>query len=163
MTLTIGKTMLDIIRDIKDHVIHLANLVRNSNTAPLTDKVQAKEIEQQSLEKLDSMLATSPYGGGRLIRDYLTVGDASKIASLGMSSMHVALTNFSSLIFNKDKEITNINLTSPLQGERVVNTFTDMKGILKAVVSTGTTSYGLVLGDDGHYHIADIKFWIELD
>ena len=37
------------------------------------------------------------------------------------------------------------------------------KGILKAVVSTGTTSYGLVLGDDGHYHIADIKFWIELD
>jgi hypothetical protein len=62
--------------------------------------------------------------------------------------MNIALTNFSSLIFNKDKEITNINLASPLQGMKVVNTFTEMKGTLKAVIGTATTSYGLVLGDN---------------
>ena len=163
MTATLGKTMLDIIREIKDHVIHLAHLVRNSNTAPLTDKIQAKEVEQQSLEKLDSMLSMSPYGGEKLVREYLTVGDASKVTSLGMSSMNIALTNFSSLFFNKEKEITNINFASPLQGTRVVNTFIEMKGTLKAVISTATTSYGLVLGDDSHYHIADMKFWNKLE
>ena len=48
--------MLDIIREIKDHVIHLAHLVRNSNNAPLTDKIQAKEIERVK-EKVSQILS----------------------------------------------------------------------------------------------------------
>ena len=155
--------MLDVIREIKDHVIHLAHLVRNSKTAPLADKIQAKDVEEQALEKLDAMLSMSPYGGDKLVREYLTVGDASKVSSLGMSSLNTAITNFSSLIFGKDKEITNIDLGSPLQGVRVLNTFTEMKGSLKAVISTAIASYGLVLGDDSHYHVAEMKYWNKLE
>lgn len=151
--------MLDIIREIKDHVLHLAHLVRSSKNVPLVEKIQAKDLEDLATTKLDTMLSASPYGGEVLVREFLTVDAASKVASLVISNLNQASVYFSSLIVDADKEIININTRPDNYNREVRNNFTGLKGKCKCEISTSSNTYAVILGDDGHYHVALVKYW----
>lgn len=153
--------MLEVIKELISDVYNLTSIVTNSKQTPLKDKVQARAIETVMVDKLNTMLSVNPYGSQKIVKDYLSIGDANRIVNISLSNINLCLTNLSSLIFTTDKEITNINLNCDLLNKPVKNSFLGITGVVKIEVSTASEDYLIVLGDDSHYHFTTKKFWKE--
>lgn len=155
--------MSEIIRDVISDVVNLTSLITNSKLIPLNDKVHAKGIEVSATDKLNSMGSINPFGAQKIVKDFLTVGDVNKVANISISNINAAILSLSSLISQKDKLITNINLNPPLKDRKVINTFNNTVGFVKIELSTETKKYLIVLGDDEHYHFATEDYWMEVN
>lgn len=150
--------MMKLIQEIKEHTINLAQMVKGSNAVSLIEKILAKEIEQQIIERIEKFTNVEHYSGDKVIKGYLEYGSANKIGSIASSNITIACANLTSLITDdNDKVITNIRLNE--SGVIVKNTFTGVEGVVKMYVSTNSKEYALVLGSDHSYYFAAIKYW----
>lgn len=155
--------MMGLVKEVLSDITNLASIVTSSKTLPLSDKIHAREIEKVAKEKIQSLFSISPFGSQKIVKDFLTVGDVDRIANIGVSNINLMLLSFSSLIFQKDKEITCINLEPKNKNKEVKNTFTGITGKVKMELMTSSMTYLLILGDDHHYHLATANYWTELE